>query len=47
MSKSTKLTKLEPDEQETHSAIVKAIFSLIKMIVEFLTGRKKKSDTNV
>ncbi len=47
MSKSANLNALDPDEKEKHSAIVSALFALIKMIIEFLTGRKKKSNTNV
>ena len=47
MSTAKNLNKLEPEEQETHNAIVKAVLALIQMIVTFFTGRKKKSDTNV
>ena len=47
MQRKTTLSKLEPEEQEAHNAIVQAIFNLIKMIVSFFTGRKKKSDNNV
>jgi len=47
MSKSKQLNKIEPEEKEAHNAIVKAVFALIKMIIAFFTGRKKKNDTNV
>jgi len=47
MSEPLNLNKIEPDEKETHSSIVKAVFELIKMIIFFFVNRKKKSNNNV
>ena len=38
---------LTPEEQESHNAIVKAILSLIQMIISFFVKRKNNDKTKV
>lgn len=42
MKKHTIKTALTPEQKETHSAIVKAVFGLVKMIISFFVTKKKK-----